>query len=162
MPNKRKTPTVVAACKDTCISLFDLCRYTIPFWCSESYRKLKYAFHRARHGHDPSDVWDFWRSNAERHVMLLTKFRDTKVGVPCEVLCGDRACDTLEAQEAAWNEILNQMIDGWKAILESGEVMYDSKGNVDVDNMNRHYAECYQRFRKGMEVYVRHYTGLWD
>lgn len=95
------------------------------------------------------DYWDFMSYNARAQIAALRWFRDHGVSYP-----GRPGAATMEE----WRARLDEMIDGWQAVLDRD----DWDADWSVARVEEFVAGCDARFVAGMAVYTRWYMSLWD
>lgn len=92
------------------------------------------------------DLWNFFIANAKAQVSALTRLRDSAYGYPGDL-------DSMDD----WHVLLNQMIDGFQAIID-----YDEHWLDDGVDWHALWDESEQRFNTGMTTYTKWYRHLWD
>lgn len=113
--------------------------------------KLKELYRLVTRGYTNYDVYEMHHAHSVRMIKLLTHLRDNNVGYPSELT------------EKKWNNILNDIIDGFQASIEIGDIEYDieyyhKNGEWDYTE----YNELDKKFKKGMRLFTKHYRNLWD
>jgi len=128
--------------KDTVWTRFtDIFRYKIPAVYSNYKYEIRMMYQLITKGYNNRQIYEFKSEMAELHIKLLTEFNKTKCGYPSGL------------NDVKWTEILDTIIDGFKAQQELNDMWeYDKKLE----------AKLLKRWNKGMELYTKWYGNLWD
>lgn len=122
---------------------------------------VKNRIGRLNHNFGKVDVWEFHYQNAKAQVHALTELLNIAHGYPVE-LDNVQPEDLITGSSAGferWQDILKIMIDGWQAILDEEDNHIE---NGDYVLYRERSGNNMERFRKGMELYVKYYQSLWD
>lgn len=124
--------------------------------CSESIRQLKWAWQRVFRGWDDRVLWsiDYWL--VEHMRIWLRKMQKHKVGVPSwcfeDPIGSSHSEEDWRIAKEKWDEILQQMIDGFDAAWDLLEVNYEFPDGYDEVNA---------RYEAGMKVFIENLFDLW-
>jgi hypothetical protein len=114
-----------------------------------NYDLEKHVAERAEQGFSTYDWWNFCDYIAWVNINALEKFK-TGAGYPGDLSGMDE-----------WVEILDQMIDGFKAAREISSLEYYLPKDTKEENDAR-YAAVIARKEKGLALYAEYFNSLWD
>lgn len=118
--------------------------YSIPRWFRNTRYKIRSAYQRVFRGYDDSMVWGFCEVFPEMMVKILTQLEKNRYGYPSALT------------DKQWSKILNQMIDGFKAVDEKEEL--DFKPNEYLEKIKPYD----KRINRALELFKEHFFSLWD
>lgn len=99
---------------------------------------------RAKLGYDYRALWNFNGWHSEIVIQLLTKLRDDGHSHPVN-LTTDK-----------WAAIITEMIEGFQAHLEIGEIDFRD------EDWKEQEAALRKKFERGMRLFTKWYDHLWD
>lgn len=116
------------------------------------FNSIKWFIQRGRRGYADCDVWGF--DEYLNGVILegLKRLQKDKYGYP----------GSLKNPEQ-WTKILQEMIDGFEAYQAISEHTYkylNSDGEREYNH--EHTQKLYQKHQKGLKLFVKYYSALWD
>lgn len=97
-----------------------------------------------------ADRWDFFSSNAEAQIRVLTWFKEKGMSFPGQFVDNGGV--------EAWHDKLDIMIDGFQAALDVDQA--ELSDGWDAYLVER--TKCEERLAVGMAVYAEFYLNLWD
>lgn len=160
--------------KDSFVRLFsNNLIYLIPRKISEAKYAIKWAWQRVFRGYDDTMCWDFHSWISEYFPKILRDLKDNNVGCPSE-LYDKKAKKNKECWK--WEEILEEMAKGFDAAksIDNTEYMKEIKLKkpkkdlfgedtyIDYKYDEKHYNKLHKEFEKGVDLFKKHFFGLWD
>lgn len=151
------------------------------------FRELKWAAQRVYRGWDDRVIWSIDMYLAKMLPIWLRKQKEQKLGVPPLVMHGDDV--DIEESEKLWDEIQDEMIEGFEAALRINEndlLAWDELCDEEMrrygrlllpweEELGKLYTELdfwrkYQeqrdelmlKFKRGMTLFTEHFFSLWD
>lgn len=113
-------------------------------------RLKKLRKQRAKRGWSEYDFWNFHHYHAWMMISVLERFK-TGMGHPVD--------DNIETM-GDWWLVLDEMIEGFKAHIEMNEMeTFDPKIHKSYNEWEDPLRKKYER---GMELFSKYYTTLWD
>lgn len=141
------------------LRMFDFFRYRISFIYKDVRFELKSAWLRVFRGYDNSAVWGHHYWHSEVTAKILRQLAKNKIGCPHEFFDKtkpDKECD-------AWTKVLIEMAEGFEAAIEMDNTYIENPdGSYNHEETKRKQDELKKKFDRGMELYHKHYLGLWD
>jgi hypothetical protein len=116
---------------------------------NSNYDLEKHLAERAEQGFSTYDWWNFCDYIAWVNINALEKFK-TGAGYPGQL-----------SGPEEWAELLDQMIDGFKAALEINDLGFFEVSDTKENNAAR-YKAVVARKDKGLALYAEHLNSLWD
>lgn len=116
---------------------------------SDKHDTEKHKTERAEQGFSTYDWWNFFDYISWVNINALEKFK-TGAGYPGNLSGMDE-----------WSDLLDQMIDGFKAAIEIGNMEYYDPDDNREENDAR-AAAVVARKDKGLALYAKYFTSLWD
>ena len=151
---------------------YEFIRYVLPRNINNIRYEIRYGFQRMFRGFDGPDWWGYCHANAERQIKILKHLQEHKHGAswtsdPDNVLSfPDTGSDDADVDGnlfKRWDEAIQIMIEGFEAFVEAEEThICDEHGVYDHKATIKKQEELYEKFEKGMKLYVANYRGLWD
>lgn len=135
------------------------------------YYYFKYKIQRANRGWADCDTWSLdiylseWLPDALRHL------KKTKHGVPCDMFketddTSNNEC--IEDVAKRWDNVMDKMILAFEANLRIIDLSYEDELGP-WDNSKERFEKTQelikrdeQIFEEGMELFVKHFSSLWD
>ena len=109
-------------------------------WPREQFSELKWFFQRGKRGWSDSDLWSLDGYLSSWLPAALKQLKEYKHSYPCNLT------------EKKWDKILDQMIEAFKIDDKIGLMEYKEKEYKKLDKIRR----------KGLELFIEHYSDLWD
>lgn len=100
-------------------------------------RYKKFRKQRKKRGWDDTETWNLDHSIAEFLVPRLKRFKKLNNGFPCGLT------------PEGWDEILDQMIEGFQAKIDSDGVFGDE------------YTGLHEKIERALELFKEHFHSLW-
>lgn len=126
--------------------------------------KIKWGFQRMFRGYDDPFVWSHYYWNSVYTIAALKELKRTHIGHPAILTEENDLHDdqSVEKNSKRWDDLLDQMIAGFEAILEEDEVHIETEGKYDHEKSEIKRKELHDIFEKGMTLYMKYYRHLWD
>jgi len=120
-------------------------------------KQIKYGWQKYKRGWSDEDVWDFDSYLTGIIIPALKRLKENHVGCP-----GDLWDEKVKNNEChKWQEILEEMIQGFKACEEIDKPSWIKGGfrrEVDIKRLD----VLEKKYKRGMELFCRYYRNLWD
>lgn len=121
------------------------------------FKQIKYGWQKYKRGFSDEDVWDFDSYLAEIIIAGLKRLKEINHGCP-----GDLWDEKAKNDEChRWNEILEEMIQGFEASQEMDRPAY-IKGNFKKEIDFERLKNLEKKYNRGMELFCRYFRNLWD
>ena len=137
-------------------------------WAGHYCGEVRSFFERGWYGYATPDVWEWASYQAQTNVGALSYLRNKGAGAPitlCDWVEGGAdspsmpRCGTEEGRgcrccHERWAAALEGMLDGFQAAMEEDEGGVEGWGEREEARR--------ERIQRGLAVYVKHFTALWD
>jgi len=120
--------------------------YAVPRWFRDTRYAIRSAWQRLTRGYDDSMVWGFCEVFPDMMVKILTQLEKNRWGHPSSLT------------DKQWSKILNEMIDGFKAVEEKENLEFVA-GSDKYLKAIRPYNK---RIDKALDLFKTHFFKLWD
>jgi len=119
------------------------------------FREIRYGFQRAHRGYSDRDCWaidEFLADILPKMIRQLSKYHG---GCPIGVY--DKKKKGNECHQ--WEKILIEMAEGFEAARSLNDLDFYEKGKAGWEKRRK---KLFDKFNKGMALFVKYYFGLWD
>jgi hypothetical protein len=120
--------------------------YAIPRFFRDIRFNVRMGWQRLTRGYDDSMVWGFCDVFPDMMVKILTQLEEKRWGHPSGLT------------DKQWSKILNQMIDGFKAVEEKENLEFVA-GSDKYLKAIRPYNK---RINKALDLFKTYFFNLWD
>lgn len=125
--------------------------------------RIKYAIQRHRRGFDDTEVWNLDKTFSKFICPRLKVFIENEPhGFPANLeicypseLTGD---ERLDHYYELWLDILRKMLKAFQ-LAKDEDAWYDSLGHTPTKEDWQKYSDTID---EGLQLFVKHYLGLWD
>lgn len=114
------------------------------------FREIKWFFQRGKRGWADCDTWSLDHYITSWMPEALKYFKENCHGYPANI------------SREEWDNILKEMILGFKADREKDNLMDSYIFHKDVERYKKLIDEQEEIRTKGMNLFVKYYNDLWD
>jgi len=114
-------------------------------------RRIKWFFQRGFRGYSDNDQWNLCFYLSSWLPDALEQLKETGYGFPASLITDETVDDKIASKQ--WNEILKTMADGFRAFNKLDTIEYESEEEE---------KELIRQFDKGMLLFSKHFSNLWD
>lgn len=136
-------------------------RYAIPRWIRDARYNIRMAWQRLTRGWDESSAWGYHHWHNKTTVEQLEYLRKIHHGCPSGLCHGDgyHFSAEKEGDKCEWDEILTDIIEGFKAEQKQDDLWWEVSDKDERDLLEVEYQHAIDR---GWDLYRHYYRNLWD
>lgn len=133
-------------------------------------REIKFFFQRIFRGWDDSECWNLDHTFAGWIIPRLEILKKNKHGVPSDMFAdrwGDHNDEEMAIAEAKWNNIIDEMIYGFKIKKDQWEdnSIWDSHDEAQIAANKKGSKEPYTNppaYERAKQLFAEYLDNLWD
>jgi hypothetical protein len=120
--------------------------YAVPRFFRDIRFNVRMGWQRLTRGYDDSLVWGFCDVFPDMMVKILTQLEEKRWGHPSGLT------------DKQWSKILNQMIDGFKAVEEKENLEFVAGSDKYLKAIRPYNRRIY----KALDLFKTYFFNLWD